>query len=108
MQTNLLKLRKEKNVSQGDVAKFLGTSRQVVSRYERGDTEANYETLCRLSQYFDVSVDYLLGNSTFYYPDRVASQLSEMEKQLITYFRRLPGQTQNYVFGIVQNLAAQG
>lgn len=45
---------------QYEVAKDLGTSQQVLSRYERGETEPDYKTLCRLAEYYGVSIDYLL------------------------------------------------
>ena len=108
MEMNLLKLRREKGVSQEEVAAVLGVTRQAFSRYEKGERELGYASLVALARYFDMSIDYLLGNSTFFYPDKVgsySSQFSETEQQLITYFRQLPRQTQSYVFGIVQNLA---
>lgn len=101
---NLKLLRKEKNLTLEQLAQSLGLSRQVLSRYERGERQADYESLIKIARFFDVSVDFLLGNSTYYYPDRVGVRLSDTELQLITYFRKLPNQTQNYVFGIVQNL----
>ena len=104
---NFLELRKEKGLSQIGLAKILDVDQTTVSKWEKGKALPDARMLLRLSELYDVSVDYLLGNSTYYYPDRVASQLSEMEQRLIVYFRRLPGQTQSYVFGIVQNLAAQ-
>lgn len=45
---------------QYEVAEDLGTSQQVLSRYERGETEPDYKTLCRLAEYYGVSIDYLL------------------------------------------------
>ena len=92
MALNLVELRKEKGLSQGDVAKVLGTSRQVISRYERGEAEMTYATLAKLSKYFDVSIDYLLGNTTYYYPDNVGAyssmpQLSADEQELLARYR---------------------
>ena len=34
-----------------------------ISRYENGEREADYATLIRFADYFDVSLDYLLGRS---------------------------------------------
>lgn len=45
---------------QYEVAEDLGTSHQVLSRYERGETEPDYKTLRRLADYYGVSIDYLL------------------------------------------------
>lgn len=67
----------------------LGLSRQVLSRYERGEHQADYGILIKIARFFDVSVDYLLGNSTYFYPDQVASPLSDEERSFLDLFRRL-------------------
>lgn len=54
-------LREKKGVLQKDVAKFLGVDRTTYVKYERGGTEPNNEMLLKLADYFNVSVDYLLG-----------------------------------------------
>ncbi len=56
----LKKLRKERRLSQLKVAMDLGLTQNSVSRYENGTREADYQTLIRLADYFDVSIDYLL------------------------------------------------
>lgn len=53
-------LREERNISQLKLAMDLGLNQNAVSRYESGAREADYATLCRLADYFAVSVDYLL------------------------------------------------
>ena len=53
--------RESKNMTQEEVAGFLGTSKQNYSRYESGKTEANYDTLIKLSQLYKVSINALLG-----------------------------------------------
>lgn len=57
----LFKLRTEKGLSQEELAGTLFVTRQAVSRWESGDTIPNTETLKRLSQLFDVSINTLLG-----------------------------------------------
>lgn len=59
---NILKqLRKSRNLSQEDVAKVLNTTVSTISRYETGEREPNLESLCMLADFFNVSLDYLLG-----------------------------------------------
>ena len=53
-------LRKERGISQLKLAMDLNMNQNSVSRYETGAHEADHETLVRLADYFDVSVDYLL------------------------------------------------
>ena len=54
-------LREEKGLLQKDIAQFLNTSRQNISRWEIGIIEPDLETVVKLSRFFDVSADYLLG-----------------------------------------------
>ena len=41
----------------------LGMSQNTISRYETGAREADYKTLLIFAEYFNVSVDYLLGRT---------------------------------------------
>lgn len=56
----LKKLRLEKGVSQQTVADYLEITRQAYSNYENGNRSADYETILKIAEYFEVSVDYLL------------------------------------------------
>ena len=59
----LKELRKSNGISQLKLAMDLGLNQNSVSRYETGEREADYHTLIMLADYFDVSVDYLLGRT---------------------------------------------
>ena len=59
----LKELRKQRGVSQLRLAMDLGLSQNTVSRYETGEREADYRTLILLRDYFNVSIDYLLGRT---------------------------------------------
>ena len=54
-------LRKEKQISQEELADVLCTSRQAISKWERGESEPDIDRLKDLAIYFNVSIDYLLG-----------------------------------------------
>jgi transcriptional regulator with XRE-family HTH domain len=54
-------LRIEKDLKQSELAEILKVTDSNVSKYERGDIEINFETLVKISKYFDVSLDYLFG-----------------------------------------------
>lgn len=56
-------IRQEKNLSQTDIAKALGVTRQAISLYEKGDREPKLETWQKLADFFRVSVPYLQGIS---------------------------------------------
>jgi transcriptional regulator with XRE-family HTH domain len=63
MEFRLQKLRKERNISQLKLALDLNMNQNTISRYENMQREADYETLIKLADYFDVSIDYLLGRT---------------------------------------------
>lgn len=57
----LLELRKEKGLTQTQVAEVIDCTYQAYQRYEKGLREPDFATLQKLAEYFDVSVDYILG-----------------------------------------------
>ena len=63
MDFRLKDLRKELGISQLKLALDLNMNQNTISRYENMEREADYETLIRFADYFDVSVDYLLGRT---------------------------------------------
>lgn len=54
-------LREDRDLLQRQVAERLRCSQQVYSNYERGERDIPTDILIRLSEFYDVSVDYLLG-----------------------------------------------
>ncbi len=61
LKLQLRDLREDNNLSQAEMAKILGVSQQTYSRYESHTTEIPLESLISLADYYDTSVDYLLG-----------------------------------------------
>ena len=56
-------IRKKKNLNQLKVAMDLNISREALSYYENGKREPSLELLVAMSQYFNVSINYLLKNT---------------------------------------------
>lgn len=54
-------LREDRDLLQRQVAERLRCSQRVYSNYERGERDIPTDILIRLSEFYDVSVDYLLG-----------------------------------------------
>lgn len=57
---SIKKLRKKNNMTQDELAEKLCVTRQAVSSWENGKTEPDVETLTRLAEIFDVSVEYII------------------------------------------------
>ncbi len=54
-------LREDNDLSQSDLAKVLGTTQQVYSRYENGVNEIPVRHIITLCRFYKVSADYILG-----------------------------------------------
>ncbi len=57
------KLRTEKNITQSELANFLGLTPKMISFYELGERFPPYDIILKISDYFNVSTDYLLGKT---------------------------------------------
>ena len=67
-------LREAKNMTQQEIAEYLGVSRQAYNFYETGKRSPDYETLLKLGELFDVSVEYLLRGDIY------SGQLEKLNK----------------------------
>jgi transcriptional regulator with XRE-family HTH domain len=56
-------LRKREKMSAEELAEYLGVGRQQIVRYEAEQTEVTSDKVLKIAQFFDVTTDYLLGNS---------------------------------------------
>lgn len=59
----LKELRKQAGITQGDLATVIGIVLKQVQRYELGQSEPTLSKLLALADYFNVSLDYLVGRS---------------------------------------------
>lgn len=58
---NLTKIRKQKNLTQAQVAKALNIGQSTLSQYERGSRNMDEPIILMFANYYNVSADYLLG-----------------------------------------------
>ena len=76
-------LRKEKKISQGELAKLINTSTSVVGRYERDEMPPSIEAARKIAKILGTTVGYLLGETEqedlFKDPDML-KRLNEIEK----------------------------
>ena len=59
----LKELRKKKGISQLRLATELNTTQNTISRYETGEREPGIDELIKIADYFNISVDYLIGRT---------------------------------------------
>ena len=60
---NLRAIREDKDISQKTIAEYLNVSQNTYSQYETGVISLTAETLIKLADYYNVSVDYLLDRT---------------------------------------------
>lgn len=94
-------LRKEKALSQQAIANHLQITRQAYSHYETGKRKPDYETLLKLSEFFDVTVDYLTRGAS-------PAVLDDPEQQLLTAFDQLSAEGQQRVIDYAVDLVNGG
>lgn len=60
---NLRGIREDKDIKQKDIAKYLNVSQNTYSQYETGVISLTAEVLIKLSNFYNVSIDYLLDRT---------------------------------------------
>ena len=95
-------LRKKRNLTQKDVADAIGITFQTYSYYETGRTKPTPETLCKLADYFGITVDELLGRSPQLFDDARIDR-----PEIIELFNQLSAEEQQQVIGYMKGLIYQ-
>ena len=81
---NLKEIRTKRKMTQQDVASKLNITQSTYSGYEAGKYEPGTELLIAMSNLFQVSIDYLLGNENNFSID--LSNMSSIKKELLLYY----------------------
>lgn len=91
MLPNIRILRNEAGISQKALAKAVGVVQQSINRYENEDVEPEISTLKRIADYFNTTIDYIVGNTD--YRGKAGSageyQLDSSEAEMLGMFRTL-------------------
>lgn len=98
-------LRIEKRLLQSDVAKYIGKSERIVGFYEKGERDPNTDTLLKLSELFDVSIDYILGKSDS--KDSKTVNLDDIDIAFASGIRGLNKENQETLKNIMEGLLAK-
>lgn len=64
----LRELRTDRNIRQEEIAQHLGITRQAYGKYESDERQPSYNILVKIADYFNVSLDYLLGRTNIKTP----------------------------------------
>lgn len=106
---NLKKLREAKGMSQEKLANEFFLTQQSIYKYETKDNEPTLETLKKMAEFFETSVDYLIGytdiNSKI--EDITHYSLSLEEIALIKQLRKLEVKEKEILLKLISNMAEQ-
>lgn len=99
----IAQLRKEKGLNQVGLGLKLNISQKMISAYESGIHQPSIDTLLELSKIFNVSVDYIIGNSDIKATAENFSKdnLTPNEMKLLELFRTLSKDKQQQAIGII-------
>lgn len=98
-------LRERAGISQKALAEEIGVSQQSINKYENHNIEPDIETLIALADFFDTTVDYLIGRSEESSAGKAGSavELSSQEYTLICKYRKLCPQKRECIQNVIDN-----
>ncbi len=105
MVKNLKKLRVKSGISQQKLADIIGTSQQSINKYENHNVEPDINTLISLADYFDTSVDYLIGYTEIDHKFEEVHHydLNDEESHLINEYRLLTKDEKDSIISVIAN-----
>ena len=77
---HLLTLRKKLNLSQSALGKKIGTSGDIIGRYERNIMTPSIEVIIKLADQLNVSIDYLVGKTDLELDKQALKRIEEVSK----------------------------
>ena len=96
----LKQLRKRENMTQSDLAEALKISRSTIAMYETNIRNPDHETMKRLAELFNVSMDYLYEKEKPVEDDG----LSPNRRKLIDFARSVPEDKVEQVYSVIQSI----
>jgi transcriptional regulator with XRE-family HTH domain len=90
---NMMLLRKKRSFSQAELGKKIGTSGDVIGRYERGDIKPSIDVVEKIADVLDVSIDYLIGKSKIEFDSQAVKRLEDISN--------LPDDNKNFVINLI-------
>lgn len=88
---HIIKLRKQKKLSQNDLGKAIGTSGDIIGRYERDEVKPSIEVASKIADVLEVSLDFLIGKQDIEVDSQLlkrvidVQQMNEEDREHILY-----------------------
>ncbi len=75
---NITALRKKSKLSQNDLGKAVGTSGDIIGRYERDEVKPSIEVAIKIADALEVSLDYLVGKTSLEVDSNTLKRIEEI------------------------------
>ena len=93
----IAQLRKEKGLSQTDLAAAINASREAISKYERNEASPSVEVASKIAEVFAVTIDYLIGkNHNMAVDKKTLKRMEDIDK--------LDDSTKDKLFFLIDNV----
>ena len=105
---NLKKLRTETGISQRQLGEKIGVSQQSINKYENHEIEPDIHTLIQMADFFQTSMDYLVGHTNVRHiiEDRSTFDLNAEEASFIDNYRKLSKAERDSLLLVTENYIA--
>ena len=90
---HIMLLRKQKGLSQSELGKTIGTSGDVIGRYERDVITPSIDVIVKVAEALEVSIDFLVGKSKMVLDKQAVKRLEDITK--------LPDDNKNFVLNLI-------
>ena len=107
MKNRIKELRERKKISQVCLATYVGCSQNMISKIELGISEPKAGLLLELSKYFNVSIDYMLMNSSYKHIQEVYGIVKNKDNDYYDFyqiFSKLASEDKEFVLALMNKL----
>jgi len=101
--------RKSKGLTMKELGEKVGVSESAISQYETGKREADFETILKIGEVLDCSIDYLLRGEQEKKPTPVSEDgLDDQDRQLVELMKKLSADQKAFILAQLLTLTGQG
>ena len=105
MLKQIYQLRVQSKLSQAALAKEIGVSQKSIDNWESGLSQPSIAYVVRLADFFECSVDYLLGREDDYGNIALSSERGESERALLNFFAKCDAKSKASVISYAEFLS---
>ena len=95
-------LREDNDLKQWQIAELLGMKQEKYQRYESGKRETPIKILIKLSEYYNVTLDYITGRTND--KKSTGEEFEQDEKIIVDHYRRLTEKQRKIIFELIKEL----